>query len=103
MGQYQPRSARNLQGATQELMNSLRSSDPSLQVGRVRSVQVNGRPALMAQMRGSSPLGGAENNLLVTVAQGNGVLFLAFAAPLGDWPGFERQAMSMLQTLELAQ
>jgi hypothetical protein len=103
MGQYRPRRARNLQGAAQELLNSLRSSDPSLQASGLRQIQVNGRPALMTQMRGSSPFGGAENNLLVTVPQGNGVMFLVFAAPERDWPGLERAAMTMLESLQVAQ
>lgn len=103
MGQFQPRRARNLQGAAQELLRSLRSSDPSLQVSGLRPVQVNGRPALMAQMRGASPFGGPESNLLVTVPQGNGILFLVFAAPQQDWPTLERAAMGMLGTLQLAQ
>ena len=102
IGQFQPRQARNIQQATQELVNALRSGDPSLQVGGVRSVQVNGRGGLMAEMRGSSPLGGPENTLLVTVPQGNGVIYCAFAAPQQDWPGLQRDAMAMLQTLELA-
>ncbi len=102
IGHFQPRRARNIQQATQELVNALRSGDPSLQAGGVRSVQVNGREGLMAEMRGSSPLGGPENTLLVTVPQGNGVIYFAFAAPQSDWPGLERDAMAMLQTLELA-
>jgi len=103
MGQYQPRRARNLQGAAQELLNSLRSSDPSLQVGGLRSTQLRGRPAMTAQMRGASPFGGTENNLLVAVPQGNGVMFLVFAAPERDWPNLERAATGMLETLEVAQ
>ena len=103
MGQFQPQRSRNLQGAARELLNSLRSSDPSLQVGRMRQVQVNGRPALMAEMRGSSPFGGAENNLLVTVPQGKGVMFLVFAAPERDWPALESAARGMLQSLQVAQ
>jgi len=103
MGQFQPRRARNLQGAAQELLTSLRSADPSLQVSGRRQIQVNGRPALMTQMRGSSPFGGVENNLLVTVPQGKGLMFLVFAAPERDWPTLERAAMGMLESLQVAQ
>lgn len=103
MGQYRPQRARNLRGATQELVNSFRNNDPSLQVGSFRQTQVNGRNALMAEMRSASPLGGTEQNLLVTVPQGNGVMFLAFAAPEQNWPAMQRTATSMLQTLQVAQ
>ena len=103
MGQFQPRRARNLQGAAQELLSSLRAADPSLRVSGRRQIQVNGRPALMTQMRGSSPFGGAENNLLVTVPRGNGLMFLVFAAPERDWPTLERAAMGMLESLQVAQ
>lgn len=103
MGQFQPRRARNLEGAAKELLSSLRSTDPSLQVSGLRQLQVNGRPALMTQMRGSSPFGGAENNLLVTVPQRNGVMYLVFAAPERDWPALERAAMGMLESLQVAQ
>ncbi len=103
MGQFQPRRRGNLQGATRELMAALRSSDPSLQMGGARTVQLRGRPAMTAQMRGTSPFGGVENNLLVAVPQGNGIMFLVFASPERDWPGMERAAMGMLETLEVAQ
>lgn len=103
MGQFQPRRARNVQGAAQELLNSFRANDPSLQVSGSRQTQVNGRPAWIAEMRGSSPFGGAENNLLVMVPQGSGMMFMVFAAPQRNWPQLERAAMGMLQTLQVAQ
>jgi hypothetical protein len=102
LGQFQPRRSRNLEGATQELVNSLRATDPSLQVGDLRPLQVNGSAALMTQMRGASPLGGVENNLLVAVPRGNGLVFLVFAAPEREWSSFERTAMGMLNSLQIA-
>jgi hypothetical protein len=53
-------------------------------------------------MRGASPFGGTENNLLVTVPQRDGIFYIAFAAPAQDWPALERAASTMLQTLRVA-
>jgi hypothetical protein len=102
MGHYRPRRANNLRGATAALVQSMRAGDPSMQIGGLRQTQVNGRAALMAQMRGASPFGGTENNLLVTVPQRDGIFYIAFAAPAQDWPALERAASTMLQTLRVA-
>lgn len=88
-------------GGAQQLVNTLRKSDPSLQVGALRSMQVNGSAAQVAQMSGTSPLGGTENNLLVTVPRGNGLVYLVFAAPEQEWSRFEGAAMGMLQSLQI--
>jgi hypothetical protein len=103
MGHYRPRRGNNLQAGARELVNALRSSDPSLRVGGFQRAQVNGRQALMAEMQGASPLGGAESNLLVAVPQGNGMMYLVFAAPQRDWAGLESAARQMLGTLQVAQ
>jgi hypothetical protein len=79
---YQPQSGRaNLEGATRELISQLASLNRGMRVGETRRVQVDGNRALITTLTGASPFGGAETNMLLTVARPEGLFYMVCVAP----------------------
>jgi hypothetical protein len=100
MSYYQPQAARNLQGATRELVQQLASVNRDLRAsGGQRRATVGGHPALLTQLSAQSPYGGRETNMLVTVARPEGLFYMVFVGPesqFGQLTGtFERMIGSL--------
>ena len=80
---YSPQEGRlNLAQATRDLIQRLRAQNPSMQVtGNSRKANVDGSQALITMLESSSPFGGTETDVLVTVARPEGLFYMVFIAP----------------------
>lgn len=106
VSRFQPQSARDgawgLVEATQELLGSLRTTNPNLRVIEQKALNLKGRSALSTLLETDSPLPGQkERDLLVTTRQGDFMFTLIFIAPQSLFDAYRPAFDSMLQSLEL--
>ena len=100
MSYYRPRYRSDLLNATWELLQEMQEVNPNLRAAIApRQVNVGGNSGLIVGLTGPSPYGGAETNLLLTVARPQGVFYMVFIAPENQYdrlqPTFERMARSI--------
>jgi hypothetical protein len=68
--------------ATRELLSQLQAMNPGMQVqGAARNIRVDGSPGAVTTLAGSSPFGGTERDVLVTVMRPEGLFYMVFIAP----------------------
>jgi hypothetical protein len=106
ISRFEPQSSRQenwgLVDATQELLDTMRLSNPDLRVLNQASVKIEGRTALSTLLETDSPLQGQkERDLLVTTRQGNFLFSLIFIAPESLFYAYKPTFDAMLQSLEL--
>jgi hypothetical protein len=98
---YQPQSARDLRGATNELLNQLQSMNPNLRLaGRQRQVRAGGGNGIVTYLSGSSPYGGAETNVVLTVARPQGLFYMVFVAPQQNFQQAEGTFQRILDSIQ---
>lgn len=91
---------RDLTGATQELIGQLQQANPALQVsGGANAVNVGGSNGLIITLRGQSPYGGAERNVLLTVARPEGLFYMVFVAPESHFGQLQPAFQEMVNSL----
>ena len=104
-GIYTPKNARNLQEATSEFIEQVRSGNPQLQVGQGRPEQlrVDGSEAIRTTLVGPSPYQNErEVDNLVTIARSNGrILYLVFVSPESKNRNAEPVFKQMLRSVRL--
>lgn len=96
--------ARNLRAATDELIRSLRQSNPDLrQAGSYRNGSVDGRPALRMQLANVSEATGREERVdLSTVLLEDGTLFYAIGvAPRENFSAYQQTFSRIMESVEL--
>ena len=103
---YQPSSrdsnAWGLTDGTEQLVESLRRSNPNLRVTGRRGTRVSGRPALLTLLENDSPLEGQkEKDHLVTVRADDSLLAVIFIAPESSLKAYQPTFDAMLRSLEL--
>jgi hypothetical protein len=92
----------NLRSATDDLLGQLRQSNPAMQTtGRQQRTRVDGRNALVTTLSNQSPLGGREIDMLVTVEGADGLFYLVFIAPEGDYRSVQSVYEQMLRSVRL--
>jgi hypothetical protein len=92
----------NLRDATSDLIGQLRQSNPGLQAaGRQQSYRLDGQNALVTTLYNQSPLGGREVDMLVTVQAPDGMFYMVFIAPEGDFRNVQPVFEQMLRTVRL--
>jgi len=106
LSRFQPQASREgrwgLVDATQELLDTLRESNPNLRMVEQRVLNLKGRSALSTLLETDSPLQGQkEQDLLVTIRQGDFMLSLIFIAPKPSFDTYKPTFDAMLQSLEL--
>ena len=101
---YSPRQGNwGLVDATQELIESMRQSNPQMHVLQQTGLNLRGNPALSTLLQNDSPLEGQrETDHLVTVRQGDAVLTFIFIAPAGAFESYTFTFDKILQSIELA-
>jgi hypothetical protein len=100
--QRQGQSGWGLIDATQQLLDSLRQSNPNLRVAEQTGISVQGQPALSTLVENDSPLPGQkEKDRLVTLRQRNSLLALIFIAPESSFDAYKPAFDAMLQSLEV--
>lgn len=104
-GIYTPKNARNLQEATAEFIEQVRSGNPQLQVGQGRPEQlrVDGSEAIRTTLVGPSPYQNErEIDNLVTIARPNArILYLVFVSPESKNRTVEPVFKQMLRSVRL--
>jgi len=89
--------------ATQELVDSMRQSNPQLHVLQQTGLNLRGNPALSTLLQNDSPIEGQrETDHLVTVRQGEGVLTFIFIAPSSAFESYAPTFDKILQSIDLA-
>jgi predicted Zn-dependent protease len=106
ISRFQPQSSRQgnwgLVEATQELLDTMRLSNPNLRVIKQGGMKLEGRAALSTLLETDSPLQGQkERDLLVTTRQSNSLFSLIFIAPESSFDAYQPTFDAMLQSLEL--
>lgn len=98
-----PRGRRvTLSQATQQIIESLRNSNPNLRVVKQSKGRVKGRAALSTLLENDSPLQGQkETDHLVTVSGRDGVLVVVFIAPQSAYDSYQPSFEAMLKSLEV--
>jgi len=88
--------------ATQEMLETLRSSNPNLRVIEQKAMNLKGRSALSTLLETDSPLPGQkERDQLVTTRQSGFLVSLIFIAPQSQFDAYKPTFDAMLQSLEL--
>jgi hypothetical protein len=100
---YTPqRGSWGLVDATQELLESLRQSNPQMHVLQQTGLNLRGNPAVSTVLQNDSPIEGLkETDHLVTVRQGDSVLTFMFVAPAGTFESYAPTFDKMLQSINL--
>jgi len=76
----------SLKDATDDLIQRLRKEDPGIrQTENQRRTGLDKQPALITTLTSDSPFGGAETDMLVTVARPEGLFHLIFISPESRW------------------
>lgn len=98
---YSPRNVGGVREATDELIQELRSVNRNLRVATSpRSTRVDGSPALLTTLRGASPWGGEETNVLLTVQRPEGLFYMVFVGPRAQFSRLEGAFDQMLDSID---
>ncbi len=93
----------DLARATESLIEEFRRGNPSMRdSGRRRRLRVDGAEAIAATLESASPFGGAEIDLLVTVAHPRGLYYMVFVAPQQQYAAHQAVFERMLASVRLA-
>lgn len=97
---YKPRFSSDMLNGTYELVDELQEMDPAIRVAQApRQIRVQGSNAMVTELQGRSPYGGAERNVLLTVARPGGMYYLLLVGPQAQFrqlePAFERIVSSI--------
>jgi len=94
----------SLSDATADLIQRLRAEDPGLhETGNQKRSEVDKQPALTTQLASSSPFGGNETDMLVTVARPQGLFHLIFISPDREWNQTHLTFDHMVQSIHFIQ
>jgi predicted Zn-dependent protease len=94
----------SLSDATDDLIQRLHTEDPGMhRSGDQKRAELDKQPALITQLTSSSPFGGDEVDMLVTVARPEGLFHLIFIAPESDWNRDHFTFERMIQSIHFAQ
>jgi Zn-dependent protease with chaperone function len=97
-----PKKGWGLIDATEQLIESMRQSNPNLRVVKRSSLTIKGQPALSVLLENDSPLEGQkETDQLVTVRARNGMLAVIFVAPQSAAEAYRATFDAMRRSLEL--
>ncbi len=89
--------------ATQELLESMRQSNPQMHVLQQTGMNLRGSPAVSTLLQNDSPLEGQrETDHMVTVRQGDSVLTIIFVAPAGAFESYAPTFDKILESVEWA-
>jgi Zn-dependent protease with chaperone function len=104
ISRYRPQQGNwGLVDATQELVEFMRQSNPTLRVVQQTGMSLQGHSAVSTLLQNASPIEGQrETDHLVTLRQGDYLLTLIFIAPEGAFESYRPTFDKMLQSIELS-
>ena len=88
--------------ATLKLVAFLHDRDPNIQMlssQQQKSIRVNNSEGLVTALHGTSPTGGPEMDVLLTVTRPQGVFYMMFTSPEQSYPQFQRTFEQMLGSI----
>jgi len=98
-----PQANWGLVDATQDLLDSMRQSNPQLHVVQQTGMNLAGNPAVSTLLQNESPIEGQkETDHLVTVRHGDSVLTFVFIAPATAFESYAPTFDRILQSITLA-
>lgn len=92
--------------ATLKLVGYLHDRDPNIQLRSAqdqRSVRVNESEGLITALRSTSPAGGPETDVLLTVARPQGLFYMLFASPEQSFRQYQRTFEQMINSIRFNQ
>ncbi len=90
--------------ATQELVESMRQSNPQIHLLQQTGMNLRGNPAVSTLLQNDSPIEGQkETDHMVTVRQGDSVLTFIFIAPASAFESYSPTFDKILQSINVAQ
>ena len=93
--------ANYFKGDTDALIRSLKGSNPDMRLtGEARSIEVGGQPGMLNTLTSKSPYGGDEKDVLVTVARQQGLFYMVFIAPKGEFEKAQGTFEDVLKSLK---
>ena len=100
LSRFTPRYRTDLLNGTWELIQELQETNANLRVtGQPRSINIAGSQGMIVGLTGRSPYGGAERDVLLSVARPDGIFYMVFVGPEQGFsqlqPAFERMAGSI--------
>jgi hypothetical protein len=107
MAIYEPRAGStgqiDLKSATNELINSLRNSNPELRISKdPAKARIGGQPALATTLVNLSPAGGNEIDYLVTILRPEGMFYFVFVAPEKEYATYASTFREMTDSIRFA-
>ena len=98
---FKPQSAGNLDQLTTQFLDNLLKGNPAAKIVRTRvAAQVGGKPAQLTELSNTSPIGGPESDIVVTVLQADGTLLhFIEVAPTKDMPQYQASFRSILESV----
>jgi hypothetical protein len=101
---YGQGSATALEQATDQLVAEFRQSNRNMRVVRYHEgIRVDGENALSTYLSNDSPIaaGGRETDWLITLQRPDGLVFIVFTAPEGDFQSYESTFQQMLRSVRI--
>ena len=101
----QQRQSVDLERDTKQLIEQLKQSNPTMQVSgrQPRQLTVDGSPALLTTVFSQSPFQGqSEVDLLLTVARPNGLYYMVFIAPQGEFRQYQPTFEAILRSVRFS-
>lgn len=101
---YGQGSATALEQATDQLVAEFRQSNRNMRVIRYHEgIRVDGENALSTYLSNDSPIaaGGRETDWLITLQRPDGLVFIVFTAPEGDFQSYESTFQQMLRSVRI--
>ena len=96
-----------MQSATTDLLNQIRQASPHLRVvsGSTQQLELDGRTALAASLRGRNPNTNIDERVtVVTRALPDGhLMYLVFVTPEADWRNYSNVLNQMVQSVQVAE
>jgi hypothetical protein len=82
-------------------MDNLLKGNPSAKIVRSRvAAQVGGKPAQLTELSNTSPMGGQESDVVITVLQPDGtLLYFIEVVPTKDMPQYQTSFRSILESV----
>ena len=91
--------SRNLSADTQDLIAQLSQSNPGMQTGQAKRMNIGREQGMVTTLYNQSPMGGREINMLVTVQRPEGLFYMVFIGPESEFRNLQPIYEQMLRTV----
>jgi len=104
VNRFEPRAGSTLESATDQLIASLRQSNPALEVHRrPEPMRLGGQRALSAYLLNDSPIKGKELIWLVATLRPDGVFYVVSVAPQADYDHYSKSFEATINSFHFRQ